>query len=255
MHLWARFGLLATNWRLARIPVDLDRDSKTSTRKGLLLSSPACRYILAVSCQPLFTDGEQMMVFPKVQKHTSFLKTDWGTTTIGLRNQREQETDLIWKATQEAARGPVTLGLDFLVAQVKSPPAMQETRVWSLGREDPLGEEMATHSNIPAVLQVISVSTASLKPSHSASLWFLPGEPRTSARGKPGSQAEQRPWWVDTGAQHGMEKLSSWQYHWAFSQDHVLTQQFVKHVNKYNARLLFKMAQHLTSARLFADLS
>ena len=66
---------------------------------------------------------------------------------------------------------------------------------------------MATHSNIPAVLHVISVSIASLKPSHSASLWFLPGEPRASARGKPGSQAEQRPWWVDTGAQLGMEKV------------------------------------------------
>ena len=75
MHLWARFGLLATNWRLARIPDALDRDSKTSTWKGLL-SSPACRYILAVSCQPLFIDGGQMMVFPKVQKHSSCLKTD-----------------------------------------------------------------------------------------------------------------------------------------------------------------------------------
>ena len=38
-----------------------------------------------------------------------------------------------------------------LVAQtVKNPPAMQETRVWSLGREDPLEEEMATHSRILA---------------------------------------------------------------------------------------------------------
>ena len=41
-------------------------------------------------------------------------------------------------------------GLHFLMAQVKSPPAMQETRVRSLGREDPLGEEMATHSRILA---------------------------------------------------------------------------------------------------------
>ena len=33
-----------------------------------------------------------------------------------------------------------------LVAQmVKTPPAMQETRVRSLGWEDPLEEEMATH--------------------------------------------------------------------------------------------------------------
>ena len=33
---------------------------------------------------------------------------------------------------------------------VKSPPAMQEIRVWSLGQEDPLEEEMATHSSILA---------------------------------------------------------------------------------------------------------
>ena len=36
-----------------------------------------------------------------------------------------------------------------LVAQsVKNPPAVQETQVWSLGREDPLEKEMATHSSI-----------------------------------------------------------------------------------------------------------
>ena len=38
-----------------------------------------------------------------------------------------------------------------LVAQmVKNLPAMQETWLWSLGREDPLEKEMATHSSIPA---------------------------------------------------------------------------------------------------------
>ena len=38
-----------------------------------------------------------------------------------------------------------------LVAQmVKNPPAMQETWVWSLGQEDSLEEEMATHSSILA---------------------------------------------------------------------------------------------------------
>ena len=31
---------------------------------------------------------------------------------------------------------------------VKNPPAMQETRVRSLGQEDPLKEDMATHSGI-----------------------------------------------------------------------------------------------------------
>ena len=33
---------------------------------------------------------------------------------------------------------------------VKNLPAGQETQVQSLGREDPLEEEMATHSSIPA---------------------------------------------------------------------------------------------------------
>ena len=38
-----------------------------------------------------------------------------------------------------------------LVAQtVKNPPAMQETRVQSLGQEDPLEKEMATYSSILA---------------------------------------------------------------------------------------------------------
>ena len=37
-----------------------------------------------------------------------------------------------------------------VVQMVKNPPAMQETRVWSLGGEDPLEKEMATHSTILA---------------------------------------------------------------------------------------------------------
>ena len=40
-----------------------------------------------------------------------------------------------------------------MAQQVKNPPAMQETQemqVWILGREDPLEEEMATHSSLLA---------------------------------------------------------------------------------------------------------
>ena len=33
---------------------------------------------------------------------------------------------------------------------VKNPPAMQETQVLSLGQEDPLEEEMATHASMLA---------------------------------------------------------------------------------------------------------
>ena len=42
-------------------------------------------------------------------------------------------------------------GVTILVAQtVKNPPAVQETWVQSLGGEDPLEEEMATHFSILA---------------------------------------------------------------------------------------------------------
>ena len=45
---------------------------------------------------------------------------------------------------------PVKLG-DFPIAQmVKNLPAMQETRVQSLGQENPLEKEMTTHSSILA---------------------------------------------------------------------------------------------------------
>ena len=37
-----------------------------------------------------------------------------------------------------------------MAQMVKNPPVMQETRVLSLGREDPLEEGMATHSSIRA---------------------------------------------------------------------------------------------------------
>ena len=42
-----------------------------------------------------------------------------------------------------------TVNLWLVIAQmVKHPPAVQETQVWSLGQEDPLEKEMATHSSI-----------------------------------------------------------------------------------------------------------
>ena len=37
-----------------------------------------------------------------------------------------------------------------MAQMVKNPPAMQETRVQSLGWEDPLEKEMATHSSLLA---------------------------------------------------------------------------------------------------------
>ena len=48
-------------------------------------------------------------------------------------------------------RIPIKIELASLIAQsVKNLPAMQETRVLSLGQEDPLEKEMATHCIILA---------------------------------------------------------------------------------------------------------
>ena len=41
-------------------------------------------------------------------------------------------------------------GASLVTQTVKNPPAMQETQVQSLGWEDPLEEEVATHSSILA---------------------------------------------------------------------------------------------------------
>ena len=42
------------------------------------------------------------------------------------------------------------LGASLVAQTIKNLPAMQETRIKSLGGEDPLDKRMATHSNILA---------------------------------------------------------------------------------------------------------
>ena len=55
------------------------------------------------------------------------------------------------RSTGEGIDYPLQYPWASLVAQlVKNPPAMQETWVRSLGWEDPLEKEMATHSGILA---------------------------------------------------------------------------------------------------------
>ena len=53
------------------------------------------------------------------------------------------------KRTISSGHSDIQLGAS-LVAQMKHLPAMRETQVWSLGWEDPLEKEMATHSTILA---------------------------------------------------------------------------------------------------------
>ena len=61
-----------------------------------------------------------------------------------------------------------------LVAQrIKRLPAMQETRVRSLGSEDPLEKEMATHSSIPAWRIQWTEEPGGLQPMGLQSLTYL----------------------------------------------------------------------------------
>ena len=64
------------------------------------------------------------------------------------------DSDLIPGSGRSAGKGigyPLQYSWASLVAQlVKNPPAMQEIWVQSLGWEDPLEKEMATHSSILA---------------------------------------------------------------------------------------------------------
>ena len=51
-----------------------------------------------------------------------------------------------WKCREDSMR--LLLQLESLAQSVKNLPAVQETRVRSLGQEDPLEKEMATQSNM-----------------------------------------------------------------------------------------------------------
>ena len=65
------------------------------------------------------------------------------------------------KSSQKDMMGPltgaVTRKMGFLSGSaVKNLPATQETQVQSLGQEDPLEKEMATHSSILAYLMIFN---------------------------------------------------------------------------------------------------
>ena len=74
----------------------------------------------------------------KLKKKTKNLK--WLCSALTLSDNLTLSTEI-----------NISLSLASLVAQrLKHLPGMRETRVRSLGQEDPLEKEMATHSNILA---------------------------------------------------------------------------------------------------------
>ena len=56
----------------------------------------------------------------------------------------------IYQVFKDLSPSQTNSGTSWVAQLVKNPPAMQETWVWSLGWEDPLEEDMATHSSILA---------------------------------------------------------------------------------------------------------
>ena len=90
-----------------------------------------------------------------------------------------------------------------LVAQsVKNLPAVQETRVWSLGWEDPLEKEMATHSSILA--------------------WKISWTEEPGGLQSTGSQRVGHDWATNT-VTHSIAWWETLRYSWSHKQDHSLT--------------------------------
>ena len=73
----------------------------------------------------------------------------WGDAGLDAKTSRNPLMG--YKAQERTELGDhVGSVLDKVTQQVKNLPEMQETQVQSLGREDLLGKEMATHSGILA---------------------------------------------------------------------------------------------------------
>ena len=71
----------------------------------------------------------------------------WGDAGLDAKTSRNPLMG--YKAQERTELGDhVGSVLDKVTQQVKNLPEMQETQVQSLGREDLLGKEMATHSSI-----------------------------------------------------------------------------------------------------------
>ena len=83
-------------------------------------------------------ESEKVGLKLNIQKiMASSLITSWQTDGVTV----ETVTDFIFLGSKITAS---------VAQRLKRLPAMRETWVWSLGREDPLEKEMATHSSILA---------------------------------------------------------------------------------------------------------
>ena len=61
----------------------------------------------------------------------------------------EKQGDWDWQIRTVDTMYKIDAGASLVIQTVKNLPAMQETQVWSLHWEDPLGKGIATDSSIP----------------------------------------------------------------------------------------------------------
>ena len=118
-----------------------DKSKQINTNKHELLRDITTTIILIVSIL--------IQNWPKLQKSAVWERSDCGGQDPGSRIRRqifsERLTTLVYSQQQFLA----FVGASPVAQQVKNPSAVQETQetwIWSLGQEDPLEEEMATHS-------------------------------------------------------------------------------------------------------------
>ena len=72
-------------------------------------------------------------------------------TARALQDARQEGPATLEKSTYPAEKAwQLRFCWSLVVQSVENPPAVRETQVWSLGWEDPLEKEMATHSSILA---------------------------------------------------------------------------------------------------------
>ena len=116
-------------------------------------------------CKTIINSLILFLVFTKIQRgcislvrassekgmatHSSILawRIPWTEEPGGLQSMRSQESDTTERLSVIACNIALGITSNFQLAQmVKNLPAMQETWVWSLGRDDPLEKRMATQS-------------------------------------------------------------------------------------------------------------
>ena len=98
--------------------------------------------------------SDKLYIYPLTQKLHFYITNKmhwWKWKTTNQPNKQKTQISLRTQIHKAILCTLVTYSLVYLMAQmVKKQPAMQETWVWCLDREDPLEKGMATHSSILA---------------------------------------------------------------------------------------------------------